>query len=465
MQNNDGGWGWFSGYAEYSYPHTTAVVIHGLSIAKKNGANIPDGVIQNGVAWLKRYEARETERIRMWQKRKKNTKPRPDSRDAFVRLVLAENGVSNKEMLGYQFRDKNHYGVYAKSLLGMSLHLAKDVEKRDAVMRNIEQYLTYDEENQTAYLEMRNDGYWWYWYGSEFEAHAWYLKLLAAVKPKSKEAQGLVKYLINNRKHATYWNSTRDTAYCIEAIADYMKASGESDPNVEVEVLVGGKSYKKVKITKENLFSFDNKVTLAGDILTGGKHTVEIRRTGEGPLYTNAYLTVFTKEDFIKKAGLEVKVERRFYKLVRKKDATKDVAGDHGQVVNQKVDKYDRIPLKVGDKVTSEDIIEVELIMESKNDYEYLMFSDFKAAGMEAEKVRSGYMRTGNMHAYMEVHDEKVCFFIRQLPRGKHSLTYRLRAEIPGKFSALPAMAEAMYTPELKANSDEMKVEILENEE
>ena len=32
--------------------------------------------------------------------------------------------------------------------------------------------------------------------------------------------------------------------------------------------------------------------------------------------------------------------------------------------------------------------------------------------------------------------------------------------KIPGKFSALPARGSAMYAPELKANSDEMKVGI-----
>ena len=461
MQLTDGGWGWFSGYNERSYPHTTAVVVHGLKIAKDNGANIPDAVIAKGVKWLKNYEASETEKISMWEKRKINTKPSPSTIDAFVRLVLSENDVLNQQMLDFQFRDKNKYGVYAKSLLGMSLHLSKDIKRRDAVIRNIEQFLKYDEENQTAYLEMSNSNYWWNWYGSSFEAHAWYLKLLAASKPKSKQARGIVKFLINNRKNATYWNSTRDTAYCIEAIADYMKASGESNPTAEVEVLVDGKSYKKVSITKENLFSYDNKMTLAGDILTTGKHTIEIRRKGEGPLYTNAYLTVFTKEDNIKKAGLEVKVERRFYKL-EKKDSTSIVAGQHGQTVTQKDDKYARIPLKVGDKVLSGDIIEVELLIESKNDYEYLMFSDYKAAGTEAEKVRSGYTNTGSMRAYMEIRDEKICFFVHRLTRGKHSLTYRLRAEIPGKFSALPATADAMYAPELRANSNEMKLIIQE---
>lgn len=460
MQLSDGGWGWFSGYGEYSSPHTTAVVVHGLAIAKKNGADVPEDRIQLGLKWLKDYEIKETEKIRMWDKREKNTKRYASAMDAFVRLVLAENGMNNEEMLVYLFRDKNELSVYAKSLLGMSLHLVKDAERRDEVIRNIEQFLVYDEENQTAYLDLRNGGYWWYWYGSEFEAHAWYLKLKAATAPKSKETRGIVKYLVNNRKHATYWNSTRDTAYCIEAIADYMRASGENSPEAEVEVLFDGKVMKTVKITKENLFSYDNKVTLAGDILSTGKHSVEIRRKGEGPLYTNAYLTVFTKENFIKKAGLEVKVDRKYYKLVRD-DKKSKVSGAHGQVVEQQDDKYERIPLNVGDAVKSGDIIEVELIMESKNDYEYLIFEDWKAAGLEAEEVRSGYLYDG-MHAYMEVKDEKVCFFVQSLARGRHSLSYKLRAEIPGKFSALPAQAEAMYAPELKANSDEMKLEVQE---
>ena len=60
--------------------------------------------------------------------------------------------------------------------------------------------------------------------------------------------------------------------------------------------------------------------------------------------------------------------------------------------------------------------------------------------------------------------DDRVSFFLRQLPRGRHSVSYRVRAEIPGKFSALPTIAYAMYAPELKGNSDEIKVRIADQE-
>ena len=62
----------------------------------------------------------------------------------------------------------------------------------------------------------------------------------------------------------------------------------------------------------------------------------------------------------------------------------------------------------------------------------------------------------------MELRDQKVALFVRSLPRGKHSISYKMRAETPGKFSALPSRAEAMYAPELRANSDEIKISITE---
>ena len=73
--------------------------------------------------------------------------------------------------------------------------------------------------------------------------------------------------------------------------------------------------------------------------------------------------------------------------------------------------------------------------------------------------VRSGYNRN-DLGAYMELRDDRVSFFVRALARGKHSISYRLRAEIPGKFSALPTRAYAMYAPELRGNSDEIKLVI-----
>jgi len=153
-----------------------------------------------------------------------------------------------------------------------------------------------------------------------------------------------------------------------------------------------------------------------------------------------------------------VKVERKYYRL-KKVDKTAKVAGSRGQVVDQKVEKYEREELSNLAMLTSGDLVEIELEIASKNDYEYLVFEDMKPAGFEPVEVRSGY--NGNaLGAYMEFRDNRVAFFVTQLARGTHSVAYRMRAETPGKFSALPTKAWAMYAPELKANSDEIKLQV-----
>lgn len=467
MQMSDGGWGWFSGWKEKSWPHTTVTVVHGLQIAQENGVAIVPETLNRGVQWLKRYQDQQIELLKTGeldaeQRKKKPYKLQADNLDAFVYMVLVDANIVDDRMDDYLYRDRVKLALYAKTLYGLALHKQQSKERLAMIIRNVDQFLVQDEENETAYLNDQTSG-WWYWYGSSIEANAFYLKLLAKTDPKGVKASRLVKYLLNNRKHATYWNSTRDTAYAIEALAEFLVASGESEPNMTIEVWLDGKKRKEVTVTKDDIFTFDNKFVLTGDDVESGPHTLELKRKGDGPLYYNAYLTNFTLEDFITKAGLEVKVERKYYKLIRDDDDGK-VAGSEGQVVSQKEEKYRREELVNLAELTSGDLVEVELIIESKNDYEYLIFEDFKAAGFEPVTLTSGYAGD-RINSYREFRDEKVAIFVRALPRGKHSVSYRMRAEIPGKFSALPTVAEAMYAPELRANSDEIKLKIADRED
>ncbi|MFT5127419.1 MAG: hypothetical protein ACI8W8_001022 [Rhodothermales bacterium] len=454
QQNSDGGWGWFGG--NKSYPHTTVTVVRGLLVAQDNDVAIPDSSLQRGIAWLERHQKGEVIKIQNHlNKKDKPRKAKADNLDAYIYSVLASAGKSNDTMAGFLYRDRQSLAVYSKAMLALAFHKQGQTARRDMLRRNIDQLVVRDDENQTAWLNLGAGSYWWYWYGSEYEAQAHYLKLLAAVDPKSETAAGLVKYLLNNRKHATWWNSTRDTALCVEAMADYMKASGEDKPDMTLELFVDGKRLKSERITSANLFSFDNKLVLSGDAVTAGEHKIEVRRKGTGPVYFNSYLTNFTLEDDIKRAGLEIKVNRKIYKLERREASTK-VASSTGAVIDQRVEKYDRKELANLAEVTSGDLIEVELIIESKNDYEYVIIEDMKAAGFEPVDVRSGHV----LGAYREFRDERVAFFLRRLARGKHGQSYRLRAEIPGVFSALPTKAYAMYAPELKANSDGIKLKV-----
>jgi hypothetical protein len=457
MQVSDGGWGWFSGWGERSFPHTTAIVVRGLRLAVRNDVAVVPGVIERGLDWLAAHEKEQLRRLRNAASKTKPWKDRADNTDALVHLVLAEADRGDPEMREFLYRDRTILSVYGNALLGLACHETRDAEKLSMVMRNLAQFLVEDDENQTAYLRMPGAS-WWYWWGSDIEANAAYLQLLARSDPEGRTASRLVKYLLNNRKHATYWNSTRDTAMAIEAMAEFLTASGEDRPDLAIEVWMDGKKRKEVSVTTDNLFSFDNRFVVEGDGVETGVHTIELRKRGTGPLYYNAYLTIFTLEDPIEKTGLEIKVERKYYKLVPE-EKTVEVSGSRGQVVDQRVEKYRREELVNLATLESGDLVEIELEIESKNDYEYLIFEDMKAAGFEPVDVRSGYL-PNDLGAYVELRDNRVVFFARKLARGRHSVSYRMRAEVPGRFSALPTRASAMYAPELRANSDEIKLVI-----
>lgn len=458
MQLSDGGWGWFSGYGERSSAHMTALAMHGLQLAAENELAIVPGVRERGTAWLKNYQEQQITALENAEHTKKKLprKPHADDTDALVYFVLVEGGTASDKMERYLYRDRTHLSVYAKSLFGLALEQQEHGEKLAMILRNIEQFLQQDDVNETAWLQLPEGSPWWRWYGNEVEANAMYLKLLARTEPKSERASRLVKYLLNNRSHATWWNSTRDTAFAVEAMAEYLKHSGELQPEMTVEVLYDGQKQKEVHITRENFFSFDSTLVLEGEQLQTGTHQVQLRRKGNGPLYWSGWQTNFTQEDPIPPAGLEIAVQRKYYRLHRI-DSEENVAGSRGQAISQQVLKYRREELPNFASVKSGDLLEIELEIDSRNDYEYLMFEDLKAAGTEPVTVQSGY--NGNsLGAYMELRDERVSFFVKWLARGKHSVSYRVRAEIPGQFSALPTKASAVYAPELKANSSEFKL-------
>lgn len=458
MRSPDGGWGWFPGGNESS-PHITAVVLHGLKSAEHAGMDVNDGLIRGAVSWLINYESEQLRRLNL-PKEHDDYKSTPDNLDMLIHSVLVEYQAGEKAMRNNLYEKRNNLSRYSVALLGLTCHTLEEKDRRDMCLRNLKQFLKQDDENQTAFLDLPQGGWWWYWYEDQIETQAAFLRLLSVVEPKGETASRIAKYLLNNRRNGTYWNSTKDTAAVIEALAIFAKASGESSPKQTLEILVDGKSVKTVEITQENLFTFDNSLVIEGEDVTTGEHTVEIRKLGESPLYVSTYLTVFTQEDMIPAAGLEVKARRKFYKLIEEKPE-QQVAGSRGQVVTQQGFKYRREEIASDAPIQSGDLIEIELSVDSKNDYEYILIEDMKPAGFEPVEVRSGWSYDG-LPSYKEYRDEKVAFFAERLPKGTHNLRYRVKAEIPGRFSALPTKIEAMYAPELKGNSDEWKALIKE---
>ena len=403
-QNSDGGWGWFWGSYERSYEHMTATIVRGLAEAKRHGVKVPDEVINGGVRWLKTRQKESLEYIEKY-------KIRPWANDVLTAyaILLATDGKADgttKEMLRRAYDVRLDLPIYAQAILGLAFDLTGQVECRDTIARNLKQYLKEDSENSIAYLELGNHGYWWCWYGSDFEAQATALKLFLKVEPTSDATRGLALYLYNNRISRTHWTSTRDTGLAIEALAEYCR---------------------KVEKKKDR--------------------------------YVSAYLTYLTYEEPIKAAGLELKVNRT---ISRVSEVVEDSTGRgaSGQSLAQKRTKEVLTALNDGDAVKAGETLEIRVDLDSKNDYEYILIEDKKGAGFEPLDGMSGWKNLGGGWAYVENREKKTAIFLREISRGAHSFTYRVRVETPGVIHVLPAKVEAMYAPRLRGNSDEIRINV-----
>ncbi|MCA9522971.1 MAG: hypothetical protein KC609_18475, partial [Myxococcales bacterium] len=125
-----------------------------------------------------------------------------------------------------------------------------------------------------------------------------------------------------------------------------------------------------------------------------------------------------------------------------------------------KVRRYKRVPLREGASLDPGDLVEVRLTVDAKNDYSYLVFEDYKPAGLEAVELKSGYRLQHGLWYQLELRDRKAAIFVRRLAQGRQVLSYRLRASNPGHFNAMPHQAHAMYAPRVRANSTNLRLSV-----
>ncbi len=469
FQRNDGGWGWWR--EDDSSPYQTSYVLQGLHAARAAGVNVDGGVYERGFNFLQNSIRQEL------AKPKEKQQIGDLTTQAYLAYVLSLEHRFNddaKKWLIKLFEARGELNNYGRALLALALKNENRVDDAKIVLRNVLQFVERDDSNATAWVRTPGQ-FWWFWWNNDIETNAWALKALVALEPKNELGPRLVKWLLNNRRNGHYWRSTRDTALVIAAMTDFMRATGEAAPDYTLDVAIDGVSVRQVRVTKENFFTFDNRMLLHGLQLKPGPHEITLTKNGAGALYYSSYLSYFTKEEDVQGAGNEIFVERNYFKLVPKVEQVSVPAPGTASSLpgNQTVALpatgrteqragFTRVALKTGDTVASGDQIEVVLTITAKNTYDYLAFEDMKPAGCEPVELRSGGRWAGGLCANLELRDSKVVFFIGLLEQGKHILRYKLRAETPGHFHALPTSAAAMYAPEVRAISAEMRLRVSE---
>lgn len=422
-QNPDGGWGWWSG--GQSDPYMSAYVLDALQLAAEADLRLDAGMISRGRDYLaKAFKDEDSLHLKAYQ--------------AYVLARAKRLQVSDLKGL---FAQRDELNSYSKALLAMASAYAGDQAQAKLILQNMKSFVRREAATGTASWD--NASAWWYWYGDRVETNAVILQAFNLISPEDSLIPEIMRWLVYNRE-GNRWHSTKDTARAVYALSGYLRNTGELKADYSVDVRLNGKSLQTVKFTSDKALAGPVTLELDDKALAVGDNRIELVKTGEGTLYYSTALQVFSQEAKITAAGNRLEVKRSYFKVE-----------DRLNPQTQKLEPM-RTPLAEGAILTSGEEVEVRLEIKAPNDYEYLLFEDFKPAGFEAVETLSGYDWQNGTGIYKEFRDNRVAMFLGWMPQGTQVITYRLRAEVPGVFHALPHRAEAMYAPQIQATSDSM---------
>ena len=485
FQHSSGGWGWWKKGADDHF--MTAYVVWGLTLAEQAGIGVNGSVLMRARSFLEKelVEAEQNYDLQVWmlhalsvgQIEARGKHPARFEAAAFLNLM------KNRERLT----------AYTRALLALAAHNYGQEEDALLLIDNLRNGVKIDKRPDRSVLiatkkgdnpaviptaHWEEDGIFWRWSEGGVEATAFALMALLAIDPNNQLVEPVANWLIKNRRGAQ-WSNTRDTAITVLALNHYLLSRGEMDAALEYELLINGERIATTEVTPSNILDVPSVFEIDQSAIRDGENLIEIRRlTGEGSIYFAAQAEFFSLEEPIPAQGNKIFVEREYYRI---------------QPVPTLLDGYveEKRLLKDGDQLASGDRIEVVLTIEGKNNYEYLVLEDLKPAGFESVQLRSGEplyahelkasealipktsdgdraamadegdRRTGRQRwVYQELRDRQVACFVDRLPEGFWEIRYRMRAETPGRFHALPVMASAMYVPEIRANSSEVRLEV-----
>jgi hypothetical protein len=460
FQQSDGGWGWWkSGGGD---PYMTAYVVYGLAQARRADVAVDDGVLRRGVERLKAGLLGDGSLYAMpWMRRYE------DDLRAWMLFAVAEadgNALRDgalQQQINELFDRRDGLTDYGRALLAVVLHASGDEARARIVVENFDNTVRVDEETDTASWG-KAEGYW-RWQENGLEATAMTLRALLTVAPEHPHIPRAVRWLVRNRWGA-HWRSTKDTALVIDALAGYLAVSGELEPDMTVEVRVDDLPARSVVFTRENVLTGDTRLVFGAEHLPPGDHRVVVRREGVGTAYYSVYLDYYTTEDPITPGGSELLVQRSYHRLTPIEEERWQTVWDEKKQdwVKQpyKALGYAREEVTPETVLASGDLVEVQIVIDARNDFEYVMLVDPKPAGCEPVLLVSGHSWGEGLWANVELRDQHVALFASWVNQGKHPLAYRLRCETPGTFAALPTQAEAMYAPFARGNSASRRLEI-----
>ncbi|MGB8510991.1 MAG: MG2 domain-containing protein [Pyrinomonadaceae bacterium] len=440
-QHGDGGWGWWKDDPTDAF--MSAYVVDGLAQAKRANFEIDETRLERG---------REKLKAMIEQGKTEDGDAIDAESRAYMIYAFAESGAGGERYLDNLFNTRAGLQPYGRALLALSLKERGDVKRAGVVASEIERTASANEHD--AHWASRRKAMHDIEEADDVEATALSVKALARISPQSELLPKAARWLVTSRRHGYYWLSTKETAFAIFGLTDYLKVSKELDPDYSVEVYVNGEQVLARQMTAADATGAQAFVVTRRNAEVGGASEVRVVKHGHGMLYLSTTLTHFTNDEEVQAAATPA------LKLTRDYARLKIVEGDEEGTL-----KWQLEPL--AGEVRSGDIIVSRLHVEGQK-ANYLMIEDPIPAGCEQVEQVSGIDLNYNekdwsdWYSSREFRDNRAVIFVNYFD-GDATFRYAMRVQVPGQFRVAPARVEQMYQPEARANSTSGALTILDS--
>src|SRR4030095_14020677 len=236
----------------------------------------------------------------------------PDTR-AYMIYALGQSGTLDSSIINDLFAKRNELQGYGRALLALALKQHRDDNRARQVAGEIEQAARTNEYD--AHWESKHTSHG-YQVENDTEATALSLKALTRINPQSALLAKAARWLVGNRRNGYYWESTRQTAFAVFGLIDYVKISKELSPDYSVQVYLNGEQVISKQVTAADVTSAQAFVIERKGAQLSGSNQVRIVKTGKGAVYLSSALSYFTRDDDIQTQSTpNLSVTREYLRL------------------------------------------------------------------------------------------------------------------------------------------------------
>ena len=342
-----------------------------------------------------------------------------------------------------------------KTMLSIVLHRFNDRQLPLLILEHLkETSITSDEKGM--YWKSNTSG--WYWHEAPIETQALIIEAFSEITDDKNTIEELQIWLLNNKRKQD-WNTTKATTEATYALLlqgnDWLSVEGSAKIKIGEEKI----NTKKLDQTKLEAGSGYFKTSWNTSDITPKMADISIKNTSEVTQFGGYYWQYFEQLDKItnEEHTNDIKLHKELFVkkntdnglvLINIKDLSKDTQA------NKSLDIATR--LQVGDLVT------VRIVVQVKDNFEFVHLKDMRASAFEPVDVISSYKWQDGIGYYQSTKDVATHFFFDRLNKGTYVLEYDVRVNNAGDFSNGISTIQSMYAPEFSSHSKGVRVSIEE---